>query len=218
MGDAVLLDPATGLFACGDSSDRGPWEAARFLREFGLVMERFRGEGPRGSRGADPWDELRSTLTGRIREMLATFPFQGTTTFTGFLLLKGYGESRGLLFHAGDSVLFSYSRKGGVRRLTEPNFWLLGKVRSLYQVDYFTWRRGDRLLMATDGVYDLKPPDHGGLEGCLEELLGRCPVEEVPDELIACGDGRREGRDDLALVAIDPDRCGEAAEAGREND
>jgi hypothetical protein len=137
--------------------------------------------------------------------MLRTHSFQGTTTFTGLLLLKTGHCTRALLLHAGDSVLFAFNPPNDIKRITENNFWLLGKVRTFYQVHFFDVNPGDRFLFATDGVQDLTPPGGREFDQYLADLFCRNPIEDIPDILIDCCDNKTDGKDDLAILTLAPD-------------
>jgi hypothetical protein len=89
--------------------------------------------------------------------------------------------------------------------MTENNFWLLGKVREFYQVDFFDVDPDERFLFATDGLQDLSPPRGRTFGEYLAELFGRHSVEDIPDMLIDHCDTRVEGRDDLAILSLVPD-------------
>lgn len=205
MGDAVLIDPAKGLFAVGDSSDRDPRAARMFMRHFSQVLSDIPALSSGAAAAPDQLDDLQKDIISRSREMLRTYPFHGTTTFTGVLLLRTNRRTRAALFHTGDSLLLAYHPLQGIRRLTENNFWLLGKVREFYQIEFFDVTPGERFLLATDGLQDLSPPEGKAFDPYLSELFGRCPVEDLPDILIDCCDTRKDGRDDLALLSLAPD-------------
>jgi len=205
VGDAILIYPAKGFFAIGDSSDREPSAARQFLRRFSDVLKGI----PILSRGGvltdDQLDYLLSDIITLSREMLNGFSIQGTTTFTGIVLLRTRSISKAVLFHAGDSDLFAYNPLNGIRRVTEKNFWLLGKAREFYQVDIFDMKQGDRFLFATDGIQDLTPPGGEEFVSYLEELFSRYPVEDIPEILIDHCDTKTEGRDDLAMLSLAPE-------------
>jgi len=215
MGDAVLIDLAKGFFAVGDSSDRDPRAARMFMGYFSDAMKDM----PYISSGAasadDRIDDWQHDIVSRSREVLRAFPFQGTTTFTGLLLLRTECRIRAVLFHAGDSVIFAYQPGKGIRRLTENNFWMLGKVREFYQVEFFDVGPGERFLFATDGLQDLLPPEGETLDRCISELFSKCSVEDIPDILIDCCDTPKEGKDDLAILSLAPGGLGQRGFADR---
>jgi len=205
MGDAVLIDPAKGFFAVGDSSDREPRAARMFMRHFADLLADVSVLSPDWDLSDDGLEGLQREIVSRSRELLRVFPFQGTSTFTGLLLFRTDRRIRAVLFHTGDSVLFAYHPSYGIRRITENNFWLLGKVRDFYQVDYFDVNPGERFLFATDGLQDLSPPEGKEFNEYLVELFCRCPIEDIPDVLMECCDTKTDGKDDLAILSLAPD-------------
>jgi hypothetical protein len=204
-GDAVLIDPERGFFAVGDSSDREPRTAGMFMRHFSGFLAGMSALS-HGVLTDDLIDALQREIVFRSRDMLRDFPFRGTTTFTGVLLFRTGCRTRGILLHAGDSVLFSHPPQKGLRRMTKNNFWLLGKTREFYQAEPFEVAPGERFLFATDGIRDMSPPDGRGLDAFLPELFRRCPVEDIPDALIDSCDVEKDGRDDLAVMSLAPDK------------
>ena len=205
MGDSILIDPARGFFAVGDSSDREPRAARMFMRKFSDMLADYSALLPNPPIPDDLLDSLQKEIVLRSSGMLRVFPFQGTSTFTGLLLLRTDRRIRAVLFHTGDSILFGYHPSYGIRRITENNFWLLGKVREFYQIHYFDVNLGERFLFATDGLQDLSPPDGNEFNEYLVELFCRYPVEDIPDMLIDHCDTKKEGKDDLAILSLAPD-------------
>lgn len=205
VGDSILIDPARGFFAVGDSSDREPRAARMFMRHFSDLLAEFSVLTPDSVIADNLLDGLQKEVVSRSRGMLRDFPFQGTSTFTGLLLFRTDRRIRAVLFHTGDSVLFAYQQSYGIRRITENNFWLLGKVREFYQIHYFDVNPGERFLFATDGLQDLSPPDGKEFNEYLGDLFRRYPVEDIPDILIDCCDTKKDGKDDLAILSLAPD-------------
>jgi hypothetical protein len=205
VGDSILIDPARGFFAVGDSSDREPRAARMFMRTFSDLLADYSALSPNSSISDDLLSGLQEEIVARSRGMLRVFPFQGTSTFTGLLLLRTDRRIRAVLFHTGDSILFGYHPSYGIRRITENNFWLLGKVREFYQIHYFDVNLGERFLFATDGLQDLSPPDGNEFNGYLAELFCHYPVEDIPDVLVDRCDTKTDGKDDLAILSLAPD-------------
>lgn len=204
VGDSILIDPAKGFFAVGDSSDREPRAARTFMSHFSRLLAGFTALSPGEAIPDDRLDELQKAIVYRSREMLRHYPSRGTSTFTGLLLIRTDRRIRAILFHTGDSVLFAYHPQSGIRRLTESNFWLIGKVREFYQVEFFDVDPGERFLLATDGLQDLLPPVGRELEEYLAELFRHRPIENIPDALIdGCGTCKAK-RDDLAILSLAP--------------
>jgi hypothetical protein len=110
------------------------------------------------------------------------YPSDGCT-FTGMLIMRQENGLRGLLFHAGDSLLYRVDTgSGSVKRLTENNFWFVGRADRFSQVEEVPLDAPSRLVFATDGFASLLPSGEGsGTE--LGEICRRYPVEEIPDLL-----------------------------------
>lgn len=206
IGDAILIDPSRGLFAVGDSSDREPRAARRFMLKFSDILNDIAILSTNGIVPEQQLDALLSEIVDRTRKMLQEFPVKGTTTFTGVLILRTEQATKAMLFHAGDSLLLAYHPDNGVRWITEKNFWLFGKTREFYQVAIFDVTPGDRYLLATDGLQDLTPPEGKEIDAYIADLFREHPVEDIPDILIDSCDTKTLGKDDLALLTLAPDR------------
>jgi hypothetical protein len=206
IGDAILIDPARGLFAVGDSSDRDPRAARLFMHKLSDILNDISILSTNGIVQDHQLDALMREIVDRSREMLQKSPSKGTTTFTGILLLRTEHSTKAMLFHTGDSVLLAFHPQKGIRKITENNFWLIGKVQEFYQVNIFDVIPGDRFLFATDGLQDLTPPEGKEFDAYIAELFREHPVEDIPDILIGNCDTKTVGKDDLALLALAPDR------------
>ncbi len=205
VGDAILVHPAKGFFAVGDSSDREPGAARAFMTRFADFLDGFPVLSPDRKIPEDRLVGLEKEIVFGAQAMLREHPFRGTSTFTGLLLLATGRRMRAILFHNGDSILFAIRPLHGIRRITENNFWLLGKVREFYQVIFFDVNPGDRFLFATDGLQDLSPPEGRAFTEYLADLFSRHPVEDIPDVLIDCCDAKKGGKDDLAVLSLAPE-------------
>lgn len=212
-GDAILIDPSRGFFAVGDSSDREPRAARRFMISFSDLLHDIPIPSVRDSVPEHALEDLMQTIIQRSRSMLEEEPIKGTTTFTGVLLFGTNPARKAMLFHAGDSVLLAWHPRNGVRWATQKNFWLIGKTRHFYQAALFDVAPGERFLLASDGLQDLTPPEGQGIEAYIAELCTTQAVEDIPDILLAVCDTKTLGRDDLALLALAPDRALPDAEA-----
>lgn len=205
VGDTILIDLAKGFFAVGDSSDREPRAARVFMSQFSRLLADISVLSPRTVIPDDQLECLQTEIISRSSEMLRRESFRGTSTFTGLLLIRTDRRIRAVIFHAGDSVLYAYHPRSGIRRLTESNLWLIGKVREFYQIEFLDLEPGEKFLLATDGLHDLSPPVGKGLDEYLAELIRRHPVEDVPDILIDGCESCKSKRDDLALLVLAPD-------------
>jgi len=212
-GDAILIDPRRGFFAVGDSSDREPRAARRFMLSFSELLDDI----PILASGAvvseHQLEDVMQAIVQRSRTMLEEAPIKGTTTFTGVLLFGAEPARKAMLFHAGDSVLLAWHPRQGARWMTHKNFWLIGKTRHFYQAALFDVAPGERFLLASDGLQDLTPPAGQRIEVYLADLCATQAVEDIPDILLAGCDTKTFGRDDLALLALAPDRALPDAEA-----
>lgn len=206
IGDAILIDPARGFFAVGDSSDREPRAARQFMLRFSELLDHIAILSTRGSIPEDRLEPLMVEIVDRSRQILRESLSKGTTTFTGILFVASGHATKALLFHTGDSVLLAFHPLHGLRQISEKNFWLIGKTREFYQVAILDVAPGERYLLATDGLHDLMAPGGTHLNDCIAEVFTRYPVHDVPDRLIGSCDTKTEARDDLALLALAPDR------------
>ena len=205
-GDSILIDPARGLFAVGDSSDREPRAARAFMRHFSELLDDISILPTGGVVEDDRLDAFITIIVDRSHRMMRELPLRGSTTFTGVLLVRTGRKRKALLLHAGDSILLAYRPGQGMRTVTEKNFWLIGKAREFYQTAVFDVSRGDRFLLATDGIQDLTPPAGKERDAYLAELFTRSGVEDIPDILIGSSDTKTAGTDDLAVLTLAPDR------------
>lgn len=209
VGDGILIHPEKSFFAIGDGSDRNPRAVRRTMERFVALLEEFPvleagrtyGEGE----AAELRDGIFHASSGLIRDL---YPSDGCT-FTGVLLLGTAGGYRGFLFHSGDSILFLIDGESGeVKRLTENNFWFVGRTDRFSQVEEIRLPASSHLIFATDGFAALLPPDEE-----LRMLLGNVcrshRVEEIPDILFDRYDRSGEGLDDAAVLCLDP--AGQAA-------
>jgi serine/threonine protein phosphatase PrpC len=206
IGDAILIDPARGFFAVGDSSDREPRAARRFMLKFSELLNSITILSTKGIVPVSQLEALMSEIVERSRQILLESVSQGTTTFTGTLILATEHATKALLFHTGDSILMAYHPQRGIRQITKKNFWLIGKVQEFYQVAVIDVILGDRFLLASDGLQDLIAPEGKQLDAYIADLFSQYPVQDIPDRLIGSCDTRTEGRDDLAVLALAPDR------------
>jgi len=205
VGDAILLHPGKGFFAVGDGSDRNPRAVRRVMERFVEMLDRLPGPLPERMYEKKEAADLReSVLLAAAMMIRDLYPSDGCT-FTGVLLFHTEDSGlRGLLFHAGDSLLYRIDTESGeARRLTENNFWFLGRTDRFSQVEEIPLPASSRLLLATDGLATLLPP--GEANGtALGGICSRHPVEEVPDLLLERYDRPGKGLDDAAILCLDP--------------
>jgi len=124
---------------------------------------------------------------------------------TGVLILPTEAGRQGLVLHTGDSLLLKCDLGAReTQRITENNFWMVGRTRRFFQVEYVFLTERTRLLLATDGFSGLQAPESESGVAFVQRLFDEHPVEEVPDVLIDGYDLVERVRDDLALVSLDP--------------
>jgi hypothetical protein len=204
VGDGILIHPGKGFFAVGDGSDRNPRAIRRIMERFVGMLDGLPGpEAGRTYGGEEAAQLMESVLLAAAMLVRDLYPSDGCT-FTGVLLFQGTGGPRGLLFHSGDSLLYRIDAgTGEVRRLTENNFWFLGRTDRFSQVEEIPLSVSSRLLLASDGLAALLAPgeENGALLG---GLCRRHPVEEIPDLLFERYDRPREGLDDASVLCLAP--------------
>ena len=204
VGDGILIYPDKGFFAVGDGSDRNPRAVRRIMEGFNTILD--------GLPDLRADRVLREDEAAILRErvLLAAamlirdlYPSDGCT-FTGVLLFRMERGLRGLLFHAGDSLLYRIDMENGtVRRLTENNFWFVGRADRFSQVEEISLDASSRLVFATDGFATLLPSGEDDA-GELGEVCRRHPVEELPDILFERYDRPGQVLDDAAVLCLSP--------------
>lgn len=207
LGDCVILDFRNGFFATADSSDRDTTASRKFLMRFTSMLDDITGVLSGGIASRERLIELRELLQERSGNILRGIPYTASCTFTGILLPKGYSGNSGILLHTGDSVLYACRRRSdGLRRITENNFWMVGRTRQLFQVEEMGIEPDTVILIASDGFSDLNFPASVERDRFIGELIGKSAVEEVADRLIETGYDPEAPVDDLGLIALKPDR------------
>lgn len=206
VGDGILLDFGKGIFAVADSSDRNPSFSRRFLLRLSDALEGLPRLGTGDVCGEAEMAALKAEVEVRSATVLGEMSSPTEScTLTAVLILRTEAEWRGLVLHTGDSLLLQCDLGGyTVRRITESNFWMVGRTRRFFQVEYIPLTERSRLLLATDGFTGLRPPAAGTREDQVRQLFDEHPVEEVPDALIDGCDAVDRIRDDLALVSLEP--------------
>ncbi|MCX5852877.1 MAG: SpoIIE family protein phosphatase [Deltaproteobacteria bacterium] len=204
VGDGILIHPDKAFFAVGDGSDRNPRAVRQAMECFVALLEGFPGLKAgriyREEEAAELRDSVLLAAAGLIRDL---YPSDGCT-FTGILLFRTAGGFRGLLFHAGDSLLYRIDTESGeTQRLTENNFWFVGRTSRFSQVEEIPLRPSSLLLLATDGFAALLPSGEGDGTS-LGEVCRRHPVEELPDLLFDRYDRPGEVLDDAAVLCLVP--------------
>ncbi|MEO6712364.1 MAG: GAF domain-containing SpoIIE family protein phosphatase [Mycobacteriales bacterium] len=212
---AAKYHPANRFEVGGDFYDVFPVD-----EEWGLVIGDVCGKGPRAAGQASA--TRYSVRTAALEE---SSPAAVLRTVNQALLALAEGEEDARFVTAayarvcaeGDGVMVRFAvgghplptvlrANGAVEALGTPGS-LLGVVPEVDVTDTSVeLRRGDTLVLVTDGVYDSGYPQRLGLEG-FETLLARCAglspadiVERVHDAV------DKAQRDDIAILAISPQR------------
>ncbi len=207
VGDGILLDFEKGFFAVSDSSDRDPSFSRRFLLRFSEALDGLAGIGSGRIFGEAELTALMAEVEARAATVLCEMSSTESCTLTGVLILPTEAGRQGLLLHTGDSLLLKCDLGArNIRRITENNFWMVGRTRRFFQVEYVFLTERTRLLLATDGFSGLQAPESESGVAFVQRLFDDHPVEEVPDALIDGYDAVARVRDDLALVSLDPSR------------
>ncbi|NPU86314.1 MAG: SpoIIE family protein phosphatase [Syntrophaceae bacterium] len=204
VGDGILIHPDKAFFAVGDGSDRNPRAVRRVMEGFSAILNGMTGlEAGRAYREEEAAILRESVVLAAAMLVRELYPSDGCT-FTGILLFRQDSGLRGLMFHAGDSLLYRIdTESGSVQRLTENNFWFVGRADRFSQVEEISLEESSRLLLATDGFAALLPSGEGdGKE--LGEICRRYPVEEVPDLLFDRYDRPGCILDDAAVLCLAP--------------
>ena len=205
VGDGILLDFEKGFFAVSDSSDRDPSFSRRFLLRFSEALDGLDGIGSGLVFSAAGLAALKAELEARSATVLCEMSSTESCTLTGVLILPTEAGRQGLVLHTGDSLLLKCDLGAReTQRITENNFWMVGRTRRFFQVEYVFLMERTRLLLATDGFSGLQAPESESGVAFVQRLFDEHPVEEVPDVLIDGYDLVERVRDDLALVSLDP--------------
>jgi len=205
VGDCMLLDFRKGFFAVADGSDRNSSSSRDFMLRFARLLETLPDVGCRKSLNDSDRSALQAEVERGSEEILAKMSFTDSSTFTGVLILKTDSGCQGLVLHTGDSLLLQCDPgEGTVRQVTRSNFWMVGRTKRFFQVEYITFSDETRLLLSTDGFSYLKAPAAERREEFVCRLFGEQPVEGIPDILIDGYDAGDIAKDDLALISLAP--------------
>jgi len=201
VGDCVLLNFATGLFALSDSSDRAPGQSREFLRQFDRMVS---------TSSAIRIDQLVSApeIRGIAENMrlgceriLQSIQGLASCTFTGVQIVRTHIGMHAFLFHTGDSCLYEYDRsKRTLSALTVKNFWMIGKTAKLYQTSEFSVRPETVFILATDGATG--GTDERTQERKIAEIARYSRVEDIPDKIMQEATPVEGFRDDAAVIAL----------------
>lgn len=198
MGDCILLDFHKGFFAVADGSARQSRASRDFLVRLaeGLQnMDFIRGVTDKISDAR----RLSELLRAETEKIISTVHYTENCTFTGILLVNTEEGRKAIVMHAGDSMLFKYSKDNKIGQLTENNFWFIGRSEKLYQVELLDIYPGEKLFLTTDGFSDLNFSDIS----CISHIFNE-EVHVVPDIILERYETHRELYDDIAMISVDP--------------
>ncbi len=206
LGDCVILDFKNGFFATADSSDRDTTASRKFLMKFTTMLEDITGALSEDIASQEKLIEIRELLEERSEDILRAIPYTASCTFTGIFLPKNYSGKSGILLHTGDSMLYTYRRRSDeLKRITESNFWMVGRTKRLFQVEEMGIDPDTVILITSDGFSDLNFSASIERDRFIGELMRGSAVEEVADRLIEAGYDPAAPVDDLGLIALKPD-------------
>ncbi len=207
MGDALVMDLRKGLFAVSDSSTRNPAASRNLLWAFSEKVGSDCGLDPGKALPRDDFERIRPRLVEASEQVLQKIPYTESCTFTGVLVANTEAGTRGILWHMGDSLLVEVNpRTGEGKRLTTSNFWMAGRSRRFFQVQDLAIPPEALLILATDGVSDLRCPAGSNTEVFLVEQVACHPIEEIPNRIVEAIDGQGTQTDDLAVICLCPAR------------
>jgi serine phosphatase RsbU (regulator of sigma subunit) len=204
--DYYSRSPGALAFAIGDVAGKGVEAmAVTFVTKYIL---RAAVHGGQLSWPTNPGEALQELRTGLLEQPdFAADSERFVTVLFGLL-----GTRRGLLqlASAGHPTPFIV-RETGVERpllLTEPAIGVeLGVALAPYPTETIALRRGDVVVLFTDGIAELRDGSGGFFEDEMGGLLAAChdmPTAEVVARLMAAGEdfSARPPSDDLALLCI----------------
>jgi hypothetical protein len=203
----TIMDFKNGFFAVADSSDRDTTASRKFLKRYTVMLEDIAGALSEDIVSREKLIEIRELLEEKSEDILMAIPYTASCTFTGILLPRSYSGKRGILLHTGDSMLYTYSgRSDTLRRITENNFWMVGRTKQLFQVEEIGIEPDTVILIASDGFSDLNFSPNTERDACIADLIKDNAIEEIADILFERGYVKRAPVDDLGLIALRPDR------------
>jgi sigma-B regulation protein RsbU (phosphoserine phosphatase) len=198
--DAFLLPDGRAMLVIGDVTGHDAPAAATMAQVRGMLRAIAQ------STGGSP-----AAVLSCLDEVLASLEFHTLVTVAVATIdLRGAGEGTALLCwsSAGHLPPVFVRADGRVQLLERTPERVLGVDPSVVRTDHeLTLRPGDTLLLYTDGLVERRnAPLDDGLDRLVEELqvLGREPLDQLCDELLADLDDLDGGRvdDDVALLAI----------------
>jgi serine/threonine protein phosphatase PrpC len=208
-GDALFIDARHRFFAVADSPERNPGASRAFLRQLQRLLDELPAAAPGLNAAAGADHNLR--LGRALDALIAGVAYSDNTTFTGICLLPGAAEFNAALFHCGDSLFYHFRiGRNEVCQVSQTNHCFVGRIQRVYQAEIIAVAPDSRFLLATDGFNDLLRAMRTvhGVETfkCLAETIGAGAVDRCATRIIDGYDARDAPADDLALIALDPNR------------
>jgi len=208
-GDALFIDSRHRFFAVADSPERNPGASRAFLCQLQRLLDELPAAAPGLGVAACADHNLR--LRRALDALVAGVAYSDNTTFTGICLLPSTGGLNAALFHCGDSLFYHFRiGRNEVCQVSQTNHCFVGRIPRVYQADTFAVAADSRFLLATDGFHDLlraMRAAHGqdALKR-LAETIRDGAVDRCATRIIDGYDARDAPADDLALIALDPNR------------
>ena len=204
-GDCVLLDFNTCFFALSDSSDRNPAASRDLVVRFDLVFRSI----TEPNFGLDlPLSRMgyyKEEIARQAESLLSTIPPTSSCTLTALKFVRTPDGWKGLLLHTGDSTIYRYGpQEAELTMLSQNNFWLAGRTRRLYQIDWVEIKPDTLLIMTTDGIANqtlnawFKQHPHN------RELFQTGEVQNIPQALLKANKTKGLKNDDAAIIALTP--------------
>lgn len=205
MGDCILLDFSKSFFAVADASDRNTSASRKFIVMFARMLEEKALLNTHKIYSQNEVSALQRQLATESEKLLASIPFRESSTFTGVVLLQTTDGITAIVMHTGDSLLFKFDLATSISsQFTNTNFWLVGKTQRFFQIDNLPIGGTTRLLLATDGFYDISVPPETNREEFLLHSFEAYSPDELPDLLLREPDVRPDTGDDMTIITINP--------------
>lgn len=209
MGDALLIDLDRHFFAVADSPDRSPGASKEFLNNLHLLMNHLKLDTLEEAFGNDAVQRDVDRIVAGTNRLIKNVKFNESTTFTGIFIIKSDNVKKMLLLHNGDSLLFHFRlNEQRFDQLSQTNHCFVGKTDTLYQVQLFEFYTDSRLLLATDGYWDivrsLRAQTSEPIDAVLLDLMATASIDKFASSLIKRYNLGSQLSDDLGLIALNP--------------
>lgn len=204
-GDSVMLDFTNRFFAVADGTARHSRASRNFLVMVADGLQKMDFSGICTACSMREAEEISRRLKQETEKIISRIHYTENCTFTGFLLINTDEGRKAAVMHTGDSMLYRCSRDRGVEKVTENNFWFIGRSQKLYQAELCDINDGEKIFLATDGLNDLNFSD----TSCLARMFGQ-DAHEIPQNILREYETRRDVFDDIAMISVDPffnERC-----------